>query len=254
MARQAPIDWHAHEHDWVQIALLFEGADCELTWWTPEGKAHCVSLGGKIVWFIPAGVRHASRWRQEAYLLTIYVPPEFFRRWHAEAESEVLIDGPGSLVQHDPVIWALAAMIKFLWDELRGPDVTCIEALAGALVRRLFSAHRHSEAHGGLDRNEVERVNEHVLGHIGGKITVPDLARLVSLSPGHFAEKFFLATGWKPSDYVMQMRLHRAQELIIGGVQLSAVAYATGFSDQSHMTRCFRQHYGITPKMLRLRS
>jgi AraC-like DNA-binding protein len=42
-------------------------------------------------------------------------------------------------------------------------------------------------------------------------------------------------------------QLDRARELIAAGVRLADAAAATGFSDQSHMTRRFKQAYGLAP-------
>jgi transcriptional regulator GlxA family with amidase domain len=41
--------------------------------------------------------------------------------------------------------------------------------------------------------------------------------------------------------------LVRAQEMIADGTALSEVAVATGFADQSHLTRHFSARFGLTP-------
>jgi AraC-like DNA-binding protein len=43
--------------------------------------------------------------------------------------------------------------------------------------------------------------------------------------------------------------LHRAQALIIKGKSLTEAALASGFTDQSHMTRAFQCFLGYTPGM-----
>jgi AraC-like DNA-binding protein len=42
-------------------------------------------------------------------------------------------------------------------------------------------------------------------------------------------------------------RLDRARALIRAGVSLAEVAAASGFADQSHLTRQFRRAYGLSP-------
>jgi AraC-like DNA-binding protein len=61
---------------------------------------------------------------------------------------------------------------------------------------------------------------------------------------------FRKACGFTPSAYQAQKRCDLARRLILGGAALSEAAYASGFSDQSHMTRAFVQRYGFTPGAL----
>jgi AraC-like DNA-binding protein len=43
------------------------------------------------------------------------------------------------------------------------------------------------------------------------------------------------------------MRLKQAKELLLAGRSIVSVAYEVGFTDQSHLTRRFKQIYGVTP-------
>jgi AraC-like DNA-binding protein len=45
----------------------------------------------------------------------------------------------------------------------------------------------------------------------------------------------------------MMVRVHRARRLLAQGISPSEAAYRTGFYDQSHLTRCFRETLGATP-------
>jgi AraC-like DNA-binding protein len=58
---------------------------------------------------------------------------------------------------------------------------------------------------------------------------------------------FRTAYGIAPSDYQRQVRLAAARRLIASGKPISQAAAATGFADQSHLTRWFTRYYGITP-------
>jgi AraC-like DNA-binding protein len=51
--------------------------------------------------------------------------------------------------------------------------------------------------------------------------------------------------GVAPSAYLRQLRLREARRLAAGAA-IAEVAFATGFADQSHLTRWFRRTYGIT--------
>ncbi|MNT93410.1 Helix-turn-helix domain protein [compost metagenome] len=46
----------------------------------------------------------------------------------------------------------------------------------------------------------------------------------------------------------MQQRIELARRLIAQGCTLADAALASGFADQSHMTRVFSGKYGISPR------
>ena len=61
------------------------------------------------------------------------------------------------------------------------------------------------------------------------------------------ARHFRLAFGTSPHRFQVGRRLMRAQAMIAEGAALSETAVATGFADQSHLTRHFAARFGVTP-------
>ena len=53
--------------------------------------------------------------------------------------------------------------------------------------------------------------------------------------------------GTSPYRYLVMRRLDRARSAITSGHSLAEAAFASGFADQSHMTRQFKQAFGLTP-------
>ena len=74
-----------------------------------------------------------------------------------------------------------------------------------------------------------------------------DLAAAVGLSRFQVTRRFQLAYGMPPSAYLRQVRLRDARRRLAAGEAIGTVAVASGFADQSHLTRWFRRSYGITP-------
>ena len=54
--------------------------------------------------------------------------------------------------------------------------------------------------------------------------------------------------------YVRWLRLQRAATAIVTGTPLSLAAAEAGFSDAAHMSRTFKQMFGMTPSALQRRS
>jgi AraC-like DNA-binding protein len=78
-------------------------------------------------------------------------------------------------------------------------------------------------------------------------ITLTDLARESGLSRFQVLRGFVRATGFTPHAYLMQRRVDLARRLIAGRMSLAEAAAASGFADQSHMTRTFVRKYGVSP-------
>lgn len=76
------------------------------------------------------------------------------------------------------------------------------------------------------------------------------LANYARLNKCHFIRIFHRVTGLAPQNYLRQVRVAKARELICAGVELVEVAQSTGFCDQAHMTREFKKIYGVTPGRL----
>lgn len=81
-------------------------------------------------------------------------------------------------------------------------------------------------------------------------LTLGEIAAAAGLSPFHFARQFKAATGHPPHEYLVRLRVDRAQELLRTHGRrwtMAAIAQESGFSDQSHLARQFRRVLGVTP-------
>jgi AraC-like DNA-binding protein len=108
------------------------------------------------------------------------------------------------------------------------------------------------QAHGGLSPAAMRRVREYVDAHLGGSMDLATLAGVAGVSIHHFARGFKHSAGVTPHHYLTQKRVERAQDMLAHtDLSLSEIAYAVGFSDQSHLARHFRQMLGVTPGQFR---
>lgn len=78
--------------------------------------------------------------------------------------------------------------------------------------------------------------------------TLQALASACGMSANSFARAFRGSTGMSPRQWLISVRIGRAQEMLAdSAVPLSAIALDCGFCDQSHFTRTFTQLVGKTP-------
>jgi AraC family transcriptional regulator len=86
-------------------------------------------------------------------------------------------------------------------------------------------------------------------------ITIGDIASAVGIHPIHLSRTFRRFFGCTAGEYLRKCRIEKAARLLRSGSMLIAdVALQSGFSDQSHFSKAFRQRFGITPVEFRQRS
>lgn len=115
-------------------------------------------------------------------------------------------------------------------------------------VKKLGGLHDEVASFGKIPPKEITRVIEFVETNLDRDLSLVELARVASLSVFHFARRFKETMGMPPHAYVTERRLQRATELLHDPeLTLANIAYACGFSNQSHFTTIFKNHTGVTP-------
>jgi len=98
----------------------------------------------------------------------------------------------------------------------------------------------------------VRRSIEYIHANLAGAIRLKDIAGAAGMSMFHLSRTFRASTGVTLHRYLTRARVERVKALLLDSDQsLSAIADATGFSDQSHMSKAFRRYAGTTPRLFR---
>ena len=93
----------------------------------------------------------------------------------------------------------------------------------------------------------VERAKAYLQNRPTQSVTLPEVGAIAGVTISHLVRSFSKAVGLPPRSYHAQVRLARARRLLTEGKSATWVAYECGFADQSHLSRRFRTHYGLTP-------
>jgi AraC family transcriptional regulator len=201
--------------------------------------------------------------------------------------ADYAADGEGSsegiIVAIDPGQFALAAAEgsafeaelierhsgrdQALFDLARGLAAECADGcpngplfwngMASTFIEGLLA--RHTSKFKGLPRGRLgERalghLRDYILAHLDEHIEAGALAKVAGRSTFHFTRVLARSVGMTPYRYVVHLRLQRALELMRDGRHgLADIAAATGFADQSHLSRWVRRVHGVSPTELRVR-
>jgi AraC-like DNA-binding protein len=86
------------------------------------------------------------------------------------------------------------------------------------------------------------------------RISMEGLAESCGLSVAQFNRRFNAMFRTSPKRFIMVSRVDKARQLLTStSMTISAIAFDTGFYDQSHLTRHFRKITGMTPRAYRKR-
>ncbi len=101
---------------------------------------------------------------------------------------------------------------------------------------------------------ELLPVIRHIEAHFAEGIPMTAMAALAGLSATHFNRRFQQLLRMTPTSYLRTVRVQAARHLLGTTARtLAVIAHETGFTDQSHFTRCFRESTGLTPRAYRRR-
>jgi transcriptional regulator GlxA family with amidase domain len=93
---------------------------------------------------------------------------------------------------------------------------------------------------------------EHVRMHLGGRLSLPELARVSCMSPRNFSRVFKAEVGVAPAKAIERLRVDSARAALeSGGSSVQQVAAACGFGSPERMRRSFLRVLGTAPSALK---
>jgi AraC family transcriptional regulator len=167
--------------------------------------------------------------------------------------SDEHLEPLASAKQADPLVQAL---VESLWrDDALGDGRVRESRIASVLfelLRLSGSARAPAPEAGGLAPWALKRVTDFMDASLTRSPSLPELARLVRLSPFHFCRAFKASTGEPPHRWLQRRRLEKAKLLLQdSGLSILDVGAAVGYEDPSHFSKLFRREAGLTPRAYR---
>lgn len=199
------------------------------------------------------GELNTPRWLQPLDEISIVLQPWFVADVVQEGLPADRIEFASQRSVADSVIaryarafyWELAADIP------KGPLYA--ETLTVGLVLHLLAHYGVAKPKapapvGKLNAFQLREVVDYIDAHLHEAVPLLALARRAHVSTFHFARLFRRTVGVPPHQFVLQLRVQRAINLLKAGtVSLAQIAVDCGFHDQPHFTRAFRRVTGSTP-------
>ncbi|MGE0214846.1 helix-turn-helix domain-containing protein [Mycolicibacterium sp.] len=208
------------------------------------------------------GLESTWQWNRSFQATVLYLNERRLARFASEVYDRDVdtVMVPESFQLQDPVIQravaSLATELRNRGDDLVGSTLLR-ESLMSQLSVHILRHYAHTRLRaprrpGALSAVQARQVGDYIEANLASELTLESLARIAGMSQYHFARLFKKRFGLPPHAYVQTRRIERARQLVRhSDMPLKEIVGATGFCDQSHMTKSFKRAYDTTPAELR---
>jgi AraC-like DNA-binding protein len=239
VTRDCPRHWHEELH-----LCVIESGSGELHY---HGTSY--STPARSLFIVPPGEIHANYTREPngCHYRNLYIHPNLLRQTveHVKTyEIESLFS--------QPVLFN-ANLINLYLEAHRGLEGSASRLEQDSLLLHLLVQLIRNQTDKAASTNlrkesdAVSQVRDYIVDNYQENVPLMRLAEITRMSPYYLNRVFCLQIGMPPHAFQTQVRVLKAKKLLREGCAVSAVASATGFADQSHLTRHFKQLVGVTP-------
>lgn len=100
-------------------------------------------------------------------------------------------------------------------------------------------------------KNILSYLNDNYSQHI----SLDQIAKNMYLSPVYISKIFKEKTGDSPINYLINVRLEKAKEMLEDGTgSVRSIATLVGYDDVYHFSKLFKKHFGVSPMYYRKKS
>ena len=236
-----------HAHDEYVFGVVENGA--ARTVFRGGEDIHAV---GAVITFAPGEVHTGAPATDEGWSYRMLYPSESLVRFVArEATGRDFAPAFNQSFVHDPLlsnrIHSAHATLEGNADRLQKEEAL-LETIGELIIRHGSSSDQPGAVVPATRSTAaLRRVRDLLEAEYARTVTISELAREAGLSTFHLIRVFRASFGLPPYKYLEQVRIQQARRLIRDGFPLTHVVHATGFSDQSHLTRYFKRIVGVTP-------
>ena len=98
-------------------------------------------------------------------------------------------------------------------------------------------------------KNKIDRAKQYISENYQRALTLEDVAYEIELSPNYFSQLFREETGYTFSDYVTEVRIQTAKDLLRENhASLKEISSHIGYRDPNYFSRVFKKQVGLSPK------
>lgn len=93
----------------------------------------------------------------------------------------------------------------------------------------------------------IAHVRDYMSEHYARELGVSEMATLAGMSVNHFIRTFKSQTGLTPAQYLLNLRMRKARQLLFSTDKIKTVARSVGYRDEHYFSRAFKKAEGVAP-------
>ena len=234
-----------HFHEGYAIGVIERGVE-EYDY----RREHYVAHHGCMVIINPGEIHTGNAWGEDGWSYRMTYPGVTTLRQIASEMTGKVWDMPffrETIIRDKDIVAQFRAMHQAMEanESRMTQDVLLRETFAPLIVR--YADNRPNIFKMTPAQHAIERARDYIHAYYHDDISLDSVADAAGLSPFHLSRVFKKETGLPPHKYLTQVRVHRARAMLTGGLPIADVALATGFADQSHLTKWFKRVIGVPP-------
>lgn len=240
-------DWHGLKRGTAEFALIqvtLAGEGClrvgDRHWRLQAGQAMLLHFPADNRYWLPPD---SPAW--QFYYVCVH-GREVMRHWIHLCESV----GPVVEMPEDsPVLAQIGELVALgTAGEVRTPYQA--SSLAYGLTMSLL--HTYLPRAGTQRSAAITRACRYARANAGELVGVAEMARAAGLSRAHFSRIFAASEGMAPGEYLRQMRVELAVQLLSEtDLTVAEIARHSGFGESAYFARAFRRAVGLSPREFR---
>ncbi|MCS3531431.1 AraC family transcriptional regulator [Chryseobacterium sp. JUb7] len=225
------VDWHYHENPYFTFLL----------------QGNMTERNKKESYDCSAGTLLYHHWEDAHYNIKpdiftrgfhIEITEEWFKKFQLskdQTEGSFMIKNPSSKL-----------LIHQIFKESKINNDS-FELSIHQLLLNIFSHLSNQKEHCEKKPVWVKQIDEILHETSTEKLNLTGLSKTLNIHPMHLSRDFQKYFQCNLGEYLRKLKVEKSLKLLNEYESLSEVALESGFSDQSHFIRCFKENIGITP-------
>lgn len=207
---------------------------------------------GKILAINPGDTIFCAEARPTKQYLSLLIKPELINK----VAEEMDVSGDIRFIKfQNPFSSDLIQAINSFDKEVRRPDklnlmMDCLGIQIVALLLREFKTNVKKYPACSPDSDTyIALAMEYMQEFFSANITIEDICSEINISPFHFIRSFKKKTGMSPHQYLMNVRIKKAEELLrMSQYSVREASIMCGFINLSHFSSTFKGITGNSPR------
>jgi len=249
-----------HHHDFIEIVIIMDGQGIQVV----ESNEYHVAAGDVFV--LQGNQSHYFKDAKKVQIVNVMF--EGSRKANLIPDKIKQLDGYNALFIFEPncrdrdhfknklklnreELIKLESLLNGMFEEIKNKDDGYDMILRSRFQELVILLCRHYNKIGSTEVRSLVRIGkviEFLENNLDKKIYITDMADIAYMSVRNFQRTFIRAFGLSPINYLIQVRLQKARKLLReSDLEISEISALTGFTDVSHLTRCFKKFSKTTP-------